>query len=324
MASVVTLRALSDNSTITVDKENICEMFPDSFLAATLSLDPTAEVIDIPNKSIDGHVLFVLEHLLNSRNTSIKMPEGDRISRINFLEASNYLGIDVLMAMADPTFETLIDVFPEVNFLNLQDITRRYSGIRYFTAVNESKYISMYIDRMIPMPKLCTQDPTYPDFIKEYREINLLDRDSIRTRYASILDFTVVHNARGILTYLLTIMPVTDSRHRFAFNDAIHRGRTAIVEILISSGYQSDGWTMNLIGAITGRHYDMIPVFMSQPAIRDRLNWEELLRTAAYTDHVEVVDEILEHYDGAKWLHLEDISAVMRSHLKNKKGIIST
>ncbi len=137
--------SVESSSSIIVSKASIMTYFPNSLLSTTLELDPTAEVIDIPNSSVDSDILLILKYITVTGHLPSRIPYLP-----NLITASNYLGIDILTALGDPTYPLFIETFPDTNLLDPVSIQESYSSILNFIVSNNSKYILSYIIRIMP------------------------------------------------------------------------------------------------------------------------------------------------------------------------------
>lgn len=104
MEQKVVLRSLPHGIDITVSKDRILQLFPNSILAQAITTDPDVDTIDIPSPHVTPISLFVLKYVLDTGTVPLINDQ--------LMIAANYLGTDTISLMAHPK----LPLFREKNF----------------------------------------------------------------------------------------------------------------------------------------------------------------------------------------------------------------
>ena len=118
---------------VSLDKSRLHELFPTSFLATTLDIDPTTEVIEIPSRDVTPNMLNIVKMMLDTDRVVLYNPN---IPKDEYIRASNYLNIDILTAMADPNYNLFVQSHPFLNLLHL--VAEDYEDILAFSATSNN------------------------------------------------------------------------------------------------------------------------------------------------------------------------------------------
>ena len=107
-----------NNYQVTVSRNFLRELFPDSFLATTLQAEES-EVIPIPSSAITPPILDFIAQMISTGLIPDVIPRKD-----NMIEASRYLLIDILAVVVDTKYDYFHIAYPDINLLQLNPITR--------------------------------------------------------------------------------------------------------------------------------------------------------------------------------------------------------
>lgn len=144
LRSLVDLNSDGTPFDVEVPRNRILDLFPDSLLATILQVDPNVEVIEIPSPEVNKNHLTALKYILDHGD----LPNVN-LSRVDpsYVRASNYLGIDILSVLADPTLPDLRRYYSDVNLVTL-DQTHYDTVINYAFRTN-APYLGWYIMRNV-------------------------------------------------------------------------------------------------------------------------------------------------------------------------------
>lgn len=131
-----------DDYTVRVDPSRLRDLFPESVLVTTLDLDPTTEEINITLSTVTPVVLDIVEEMIR---TGRPVPFNSSITKDQYITASNYLNMDILTAMTDPTWDLYLRSHPLGNLL-VSDGTY-FEDILYFGATTGSTTLIWYAFR---------------------------------------------------------------------------------------------------------------------------------------------------------------------------------
>lgn len=142
-SSTLTLVSLPHQYSVTVDRNTILSMFPQSLIGTTLELDPAVDQIDIPNPDVTPVALDAIEVLIRTRAlpltyrniNSIAPDLGTWLRTMNtikyvqpnpdFAKAAHYLGIDplVLLSESELGLATFNRHYPVRDWLNYNELS---------------------------------------------------------------------------------------------------------------------------------------------------------------------------------------------------------
>ena len=152
----ITIHSIPYDYSVTFPKESYVELFPDSLIATTMSLDPTAEVIDIPNRDVTPNILNIIQYMTLQRALPQIIPSE------NYIQASNYLLIDILAVFADLELPKFLQIYSDINLLYLSpDNSMQYESILNFGMRSKATYIIWYLFQRVP-------SNTYPKLDEKY------------------------------------------------------------------------------------------------------------------------------------------------------------
>lgn len=141
---MVNIHSIPYNYTITISKQDIQDLFPDSLLARTMELDRETDLIEIAQECVTKPVLDVLKYILDNKTLPLIKPSSE------FAIASRYLMIDVLSVLSD----SKINLFNMVNLLDKNMIDKHYSGILKFCVEHKATLILAYVLDIIPSQEM--------------------------------------------------------------------------------------------------------------------------------------------------------------------------
>ena len=100
-----------DNQSYYFDREQFITTFPESVIARAVDLDPTTELVQIPNRDVTPDAVEYLQGLLQEG-----YPDPPRT--VNTNSTGKYLGIDLLGVVADDQYPTFALQNPDINLLD--------------------------------------------------------------------------------------------------------------------------------------------------------------------------------------------------------------
>lgn len=98
---------------ITIDRDRLLHLWPNSMLGSVVQLDPNTEVIDITSPDITRVSLDSIQFIADHDTLPI-VP----VSK-EYITASHYFGIDVLMVLAEPKWNQIRTKHPDINLVHL-------------------------------------------------------------------------------------------------------------------------------------------------------------------------------------------------------------
>ena len=158
--NLVNITSIPYNYTITVDKDKLLNTIPDSLLANTIELDPTATDIPITNQFVTPKVLRVVEYLVNNE----RLPTV--VSGFEYRLASRYLLIDQLAQLSEP-IESSIDKYLGTSFdiRNINQVRKYFNELVQFAVEHHDDFLLWYVLSRIPHNTLTPLEILY-----EYRQ----------------------------------------------------------------------------------------------------------------------------------------------------------
>lgn len=265
----VTLRSLAyfdsygNPIIVTVPRDNIVTLFPTSLLASALQLDPEAEVIDIPNADVTPKALIALEYILTYQD----LPNVPVDPEYN--TAGNYLNIDALSLLSDPTLPLFRQEYPDINLIDFNP--ESYRTVVEFAIWNNSPMLSRYIFGHVP--------PEQTKAIDEYMVRGAAESDNL-----------------AVLDQLLRRGVDPSANNNDAIHMAAYHGRTDAVKRLLADPRvdpgSSDNWALYV--ASTNDHLDIVNLLLADPRVDPSANSNAAIREASAWGRLDIVNRLLE------------------------------
>lgn len=214
---------------LSLDRDTFLELFPESLIAQTLSLDPTATSIEIPNIDVTPGILQILEYVTVHHQVPKVIPDD------SFIRASNYLNIDILTVLVDPLLPFYLQLYTEINLLDLNENVpkRHYTSLLDFGARTRASYLMWYLFRRVPKEKYPVEDIRYFLLACYVGGIGLVQHGLSRVNpykaKMSIDDYyALIGNSDEFMNQL-----IRGVEHNQALCMAAYRGHTEVIQILL-------------------------------------------------------------------------------------------
>lgn len=145
------VRSLPYNYSVMVNRASLLSTFPGSLFDVTLELDPTAQIIDIPNPVVTSDVLDIIKVLTETSNP-IDINMNKELKR-----AEDYLNINFLLvsALRDSQYPKMISRYPRFELTNTKILMNPnvYNYLMTFAIDNDAHYIGKYLTNLVPLNK---------------------------------------------------------------------------------------------------------------------------------------------------------------------------
>lgn len=147
--ATVTLRSVPYGVSITVPKDKILQLYPDSMLARALEQDSTVDNIEITESTVSPNALLALQHIL----TNSTFPP----AQSEYIQAANYFGIDSLGLLSRPKF---VAQHPAEKLLTVDNV-KTYSDLITFSMDQDEPYFAWYAMQKCPQELTKEIDPEF-------------------------------------------------------------------------------------------------------------------------------------------------------------------
>lgn len=156
MIDVVTLHSIPYDYTVTLPRRGIHEILTNSLLDKTLTLDPEASSIDIPNVVVCPEVMDLISIILDTRSISCTIIS-DSSYRQMLQQASNYLAIDIIDIILDDRYEYLSERYNHIDLVDIRSLQDKdtYGSLLNFAIDQHFPLLLNYVLDRVP-PELYT------------------------------------------------------------------------------------------------------------------------------------------------------------------------
>ncbi len=258
-----------DNYTVTVNKDNIIELFPNSLLGTIISLDKSVELIPLTNPIITPNILNILAYIINNKTLPIIPSDPE------YAIASRYLLIEALGLLSDPDIAIFLKTYLDINLLDAQSIYDNLNVIGDFISANRDKILLRYLFHMIPYDIL-------PDEMKY---------DSLLCDLVGIIRNGEVKILQIYLQY--GVDPSQDNN--IAITIATRGNNIEVLDLLLADPRvnPSTGFNKPLLNALSRGHIEMANRILDDPRFNPRINQDKLLQEAYNHSNIEILWRLL-------------------------------